>query len=124
MSSTPSEKNHEVVKTGASAPGVTRNFDAQQLRMDTWNELLQRCQWLKEFAHAGRDVTEPRTLVERSMTTLAGLEFFWAYPGQDRMRELVQLFESGDFGELAAQASEISRMLVGDAYREQSGMIR
>jgi len=101
----------------------TRQFYATQLRMDTWNELQQRCQWLKEFAHAGRDASEPRGLVATSMEALRSLELYWAYPGRDRMVQLTQLFDRGDFDELATHVAEITRLLVGDAYRERSGAI-
>ena len=93
------------------------------LRMDTWNELVLRCTWLKEFSGSRQDVTEPRSKVEQSMGVLSSLEPYYAYPGATRMDRLTRLFERGDYDDLAGEVSEIARLLIGDAYRDRGGAI-
>lgn len=109
---------------GAHSGSPLREYDALRLRMDTWTELLQRCLWLKEYAKAGRETADPRALVAVSMKMLQRLEIYWAYPGSDRMEQLSQLFEQGQFAELGTEVSDISRLMVGDAYRRRGGSAR
>jgi arginine decarboxylase len=101
--------------------GGVRQYNAPQLRMDTWNELQVRASWLKEYARSGKDPSEPRALVAESLEVLSQLEFYWAFPGATKMDELKRLFERGDYGELAAEVGDVARLLVGDAYRERGG---
>ncbi len=101
--------------------GGVRQYNAPQLRMDTWNELQVRVSWLKEYARSGKDPAEPRALVAESLAVLKQLERYWAFPGHLRMDELQRLFERNDFGELAEEVGEVARLLVGDAYRERGG---
>ncbi len=103
-----------------SGKGV-RKYSAPQLRMDSWNELQVRVTWLKEFTRAGRDASEPRALVAQSLETLRTLEFYWAFPGPDRMDRLTRLFERSEFADLSAEVAEVVRLLVGDAYRDRGG---
>ena len=109
----------------STASGVPlREYDALRLRRDTWNELMQRCLWLKEYAKSGRETDDPRALVTLSLKSLQRLELYWAFPGTDRMEEISQLFARGAYAELATEVGEISRLLVGDAYRQRGGAIK
>lgn len=101
--------------------GGVRQYSAMQLRMDTWNELQVRASWLKEYARSGKDPAEPRALVAESLGVLAQLEFYWAFPGPQRMEDLQRLFERGDYAELASEVGDVARLLVGDAYRDRGG---
>lgn len=100
-----------------------RQYSAFQLRMDTWNELQVRTSWLREVTRAGQDAGEPRRLVAESLDVLASLEPYWAFPGPARMDELKRLFEGGTTGELADRVASVSRLLVGDAYRDRGGAV-
>ena len=92
-------------------------YTVPQLRLDTWNDLQTQAVWLKEFVRSGRDDSEPKALIKQSLATLKEFEAYWAYPGQDRVLSLIQLFERGSYSELASEARELARQLVGDAYR-------
>lgn len=85
--------------------------------MDTWNDLQVRCAWLDEFAREKRDLTEPRALVEASLATLREFEAYWAFPGEERVAALSRLLERGAHADLAMEARDVARQLVGDAYR-------
>ncbi|MEQ8317942.1 MAG: aminotransferase class I/II-fold pyridoxal phosphate-dependent enzyme [Phycisphaerales bacterium] len=98
-----------------------RQYSAFQLRMDTWNELQVRTTWLREMTRAGQDAAEPRALVGQSLEVLASLEPYWAFPGPARMDELTRLHQGGATGELADRVASVSRLLIGDAYRERGG---
>jgi arginine decarboxylase len=101
--------------------GGVRQYNAPQLRMDTWNELQVRASWLKEYARSGKDPAEPRALVAESLAVLRELEFYWAFPGHRRMEELQRLFDRNEYGELAAEVGDVAKLLVGDAYRDHGG---
>lgn len=92
-------------------------YSIPQLRMDTWNDLQLRCAWLNEFARENRDLTEPRALVDQSLADLREFETYWALPGEDQVAVLGRLFDRGAYADLAIQARELARNLVGDAYR-------
>lgn len=102
-----------------SADRALRPYNASGLRMDTWNELQQRCLWLKEFVREGRDVTEPQSLVSQCLDLLGVLESYWAFPGKDRIDALSDLLRRGDYADLASESGELARLLVGDAYRRR-----
>ena len=106
------------------ALGSVRTYDAPQLRMDTWNELLVNCAWLRDFARGGRDIAEPRSRVEDNFVTLRCLEFYWAFPGLRKVAELDRLFAREQFVDLQREAAGIVRLLVGDAYRERGAAAR
>ncbi len=95
-------------------------YSAPQLRLDTWNDLQTRCAWLREFSREKRDLTEPRALVAESLARLRTFEAFWAFPGPDRMSKLTALLEHGAYTDLAHEARELARLLVGDAYRQRN----
>ncbi|MCB9841072.1 MAG: aminotransferase class I/II-fold pyridoxal phosphate-dependent enzyme [Phycisphaeraceae bacterium] len=92
-------------------------YNAPQLRMDTWNDLQLRCAWLKEFAQHGKDTTEPRAAVARCLTLLGQLEFYWAFPGPERIEAIHDMFERGEHAALAGEVAALARLLIGDTYR-------
>ncbi|MHC5003920.1 MAG: PLP-dependent aminotransferase family protein, partial [Planctomycetota bacterium] len=96
-----------------------RQYNASQLRMDTWNELQIHANWLHEYARLERDADEPRRLVTAGLETLRSLEFYWAFPGIDAVEELTRLHDRRAYGDLSRRVSQVSRLLVGDAYRER-----
>jgi len=102
---------------------LIRQYSAAMLRMDTWNELLFRMSHLTEFAMSGRDISEPKAIVAHCLEVLRGLEMYWAYPGGARIEKLGRLFSRGDYIDLATEVSEITRLLIGDAYRDHGGSI-
>jgi arginine decarboxylase len=102
-------------------PGaIPTQYDAVQLRMDTWNRLRVSASWLHEFARAERDHDEPRRAVLEGLETLRCLETCWAYPGPDAIEELGRSFARRDYGELARRVGGIVRELVGGAYRTRA----
>ena len=108
--------SHEPLNQAAGG-GDAGPYSIPQLRMDTWNDLQIRAAWLSEFATEKRDLTEPRALVEASLADLRDFESFWAFPGPDRVAHLLRLLERGAYPDLAIEARELARQLVGDAYR-------
>ncbi len=107
----------------STADRAARQYNAPHLRMDYWTELRQRCNWLLERSRAGRDSAEPRALVAQDLEVLASLESYWAYPGPSRMAELADFYKRGDHDELAGEVAEITRMLVGDSYRDRGAAV-
>lgn len=97
-----------------------RQYSAPQMRMDTWNELQVRCAWLGEFRQDRRDISEPQALARMSLSQLRVFESYWAFPGIDRVEKLEQLLDRGDYGDLSNEVRELTRLLVGDAYRQRS----
>lgn len=102
-------------RSGSSA--TSGPYSPAQRRQDLWNELQTRCSMLNEFARDKRDITEARESASECMRQLQLLEFYWAYPGVERVTALRHLLDDRAYASLSAEAKEISRMLVGDAYR-------
>ncbi len=100
-----------------TSPHTPGPYSAPQLRLDTWNDLQSRCAWLKEFNRESRDLTEPRALVAESLSRLQVYEAFWAFPGPERMSKLSEHLDQGAYSDLAHEARELARLLVGDTYR-------
>lgn len=97
-----------------AAPGP---YSAPQLRMDIWNELQMQCSWLHEYTRSRRDPAEPLKRVADCLSQLQALELYWAFPGSDRVAKLKHTLDRGEYADLAADAKELARLLVGDAYR-------
>lgn len=108
------ESDGQIERGGAESWGA---YSVPQLRMNTWNDLQTRSAWLSEFSRAGRDIAEPRGLVEACLASLQELDAYWAFPGIERVHALQELFRDGEYAELAANARDLARQLVGDAYR-------
>ncbi|MCA9291562.1 MAG: hypothetical protein KDA25_10570, partial [Phycisphaerales bacterium] len=104
---------------GAAPRERVRQYNATQLRLDTWNHLQVTCNWLREFARTGRQYDEPRALVAADLDTLRSLEAYWAFPGWDVVEEMTRLYERRDYEGLARNVTEVARLLVGDAYRSR-----
>ncbi len=100
-----------------------RQYNAPHLRMDCWNELRQRSAWMYELARHGKDTSEPSALVSQSLDVLEGLEQYWAFPGPSRMSELRGLLARKEHAKLAGEIGEITRMLVGDSYRDRGAAV-
>jgi len=114
------------VDSSAVAKNDPGPYSVPQLRMDAWNDLQTRCAWLNEFARDHRDLAEPRASVEEIFKQLSVFEMFWAFPGAERLKHLVSLYQRGAYPELIAETRSLSRLLVGDAYRHRdwSGVCR
>ncbi len=97
-------------------------YAVPQLRMDAWNEFQMRSSWLNEFARSSQDVAEPRGLAQASLNDLREFETYWAFPGTARVAALARLLERGAYADLAIEARELARQLVGDAYRLREPM--
>ena len=104
-------------------PQRTRQFNASQLRLETWSRLQSECRWLKEYDLGGRDCSEPRKLVERDLSTLAKLEAYWAFPGPDAIKILREHFADDELEQLTEAAAHYARLLVGDAYRSRPDIV-
>tara|TARA_R110000744_G_scaffold112179_2_gene210413 strand:+ start:5360 stop:8101 length:2742 start_codon:yes stop_codon:yes gene_type:complete len=98
----------------------TGPYSAPQMRMDTWNDLQVQCAWLKEFKQGNRDLSEPKAFAKESLTQLRIFESYWAFPGVERVDKLEELLDRGDFGDLSTEVRELTRLIVGDAYRQRT----
>ena len=92
-------------------------YTVPQQRMDAWNDFQVRSSWLLEFVRSNQDIAEPKGLVQASLDDLREFETYWAFPGPARVTALAQMLERGAYADLAVEARELARQLVGDAYR-------
>ncbi|MGP1345417.1 MAG: aminotransferase class I/II-fold pyridoxal phosphate-dependent enzyme [Phycisphaerales bacterium] len=109
-----------MMELSGNGPG---SYSAPQLRKDTWNDLQVRSTWLREFAREGRDLSEPRTLVEKCLGDLRVFEDYWAFPGGASVERLSGLLARGAYAELASEARSLTRQIVGDGYRLRGGVV-
>lgn len=98
----------------------SHQFDAAQLRRDTWNELQFHARWLAQMAREPEHRDQPRDVVRNAIDTLRILEMYWAFPGMDVLDDLDRLYQCGEYDALAKRSADIARLLVSDGYRETS----
>ncbi len=97
-----------------------RQYNANQLRLDTWNDLQVSAKWLEEISRQGRGIDEPSGHVAADLETLAVLERYFAFPGSDTVAEIAAAFAAREYDDVARRVRQIVRLLVGDAYRENA----
>jgi len=92
-------------------------YNIGQLRVDFWNRLKNET---AELARSARN-SKLQKLHEKASVTLlndlAGVEHYFAYPGEARIKALERMLEREEFVALAHRVSDITRLLVSDGYR-------
>lgn len=100
--------------------GLSRHYNASQLRMDTWNRLKYATKRLEEKYKTGSDMSEWQDSVLEYFEILEPIESYWAFPGKVVMKQLEELFERQEYRLLSNAITQVVRMLVSDSYRHKS----
>jgi len=88
-----------------------------QLRFDTWNQLKEHTSRLREKQMRKADVAALSKKIKAEMTLLETIEDYTAFPSQEDVKLLWQLFEQQDFDLLSRVVTRIVRALTGGTYR-------
>ena len=88
-----------------------------QLRFDTWNRLEEHTSRLREKHMRKADVAALVKKIRDEITLLETIEDYTAFPSQEDVKLLWQLFDQQDFDLLARIVSRIVRALTGGTYR-------
>ena len=110
--------------TGAPANRKSRtNLDfyhsPTQLRFDTWNRLAEHTSRLREKHLRKADIAALVKKIRDEITLLETIEDYTAFPSQDDIKLLWQLFDQQDFDLLSRIVSRIVRALTGGTYRSR-----
>ncbi|MCB9079008.1 MAG: aminotransferase class I/II-fold pyridoxal phosphate-dependent enzyme [Anaerolineaceae bacterium] len=100
--------------------GLSRHYNASQLRTDTWNNLKQAVKHLEEKHKSQADTAQLREQIQDIFDLLEPIESYWAFPGKEAMQQLETLFERHEYHLLTNAVNRIVRMLVSDSYRYRS----
>ena len=90
-----------------------------QLRFDTWNRLEEHASRLREKHMRKADVAALVKKIRVEITLLETIEDYTAFPSQDDIKLLWQLFEQQDFDLLSRIVTRITRALTGGTYRSR-----
>ncbi len=98
--------------------GLSRHYNASQLRLDTWDRLKLALMRLEERHEAGQSTARLLTSIEGYFALLAPIESFWAFPGKHVLRELEALFDRRQLSQASAIVQDIVQLLVTETYRQ------
>jgi arginine decarboxylase len=90
-----------------------------QLRFDTWNRLAEHTSRLREKHLRKADIAALVKKVRDEITLLETIEDYTAFPSQEDIKLLWQLFDQQDFDLLSRIVSRIVRALTGGTYRSR-----
>lgn len=96
-------------------------YAASRLRSDNWDRLHSLAKLLHAQATREEDVAGCVREIELLFVKLRPLESYWAFPGIRAVAMLEELLADGGYEELAASIAWISRVLVSDGFRSESG---
>lgn len=99
---------------------LNEHYNASQLRSDTWNRLKYKSLKLTEVMRengSGNRTEKIRLILSEYLDILEPIEYYWAFPGRERFRELRRLFERGEFRQFGIKVSRIVQMLFSESYR-------
>jgi len=100
-------------------PEFQAYYDASQLRLDAWTELKDLTLRRERRERSGRDSTDLREAIGRTLATLEELEAYFAFPGPEVVGQLKSLFRRGHVSTQARQTERVVRLLVGGLYRHR-----
>ena len=90
-----------------------------QLRFDTWNRLAEHTSRLREKHLRKADIAAMVKKIRDEITLLETIEDYTAFPSQEDIKLLWQLFDQQDFDLLSRIVSRIVRALTGGTYRSR-----
>jgi arginine decarboxylase len=88
-----------------------------QLRFDTWNRLKEHASRLREKQMRKADVAALSKKIKAEIALLETIEDYTAFPSQEDIKLLWQLFDQQDFDLLSRVVTRIVRALTGGTYR-------
>ena len=96
------------------------NYNASQLRADTWTRLKSVAVRLASAESSGVVPDDLRQEAARAIDLLTPIESYWAFPGHDACQHLRKLLDKGDFLNLGSAVSRIVRALMSNSYRRRA----
>ncbi len=93
-------------------------YSAVQLRSDRWSALREATGSLAR-APEGRGAVGTRKKIEELFASLAIIEAYWAFPGNQAFDHLHRQFEHGNLDDVAFGVSRVTRALTTGAYRRR-----
>lgn len=104
-------------KASGTRSGLSRHYNASQLRIDTWDRLKSAANRLEERQNTTQNLTRLQQSIEQFFDILEPIESYWAFPGSQVLAELKSYFERQQYALLANGVANIVQLLVSEAYR-------
>jgi len=92
-------------------------FSVGQMRVDLWNQLKTSTKALANHRYNGSSEAELMTQIRSNIEHLRIIEQYFSFPGIFRLEKITQGIDRGEYKVNADTISELTRMLVSEAYR-------
>ena len=114
---TPDES--KLPKENAEGRSIVNLYSASQKRLDNWNELKTVTSRLDE---KDLDKELAQKLIRKAnklLHKLEPIEMYWAFPGRNIFKELLEIIAAGDFRKTNNVVRRIVRALMNNSYRRR-----
>ncbi len=103
-------------------PSLNQFFCTSRLRIDTWNGLKEHVRQLSAETQVREDVSQLHSTVSDDFALLEPIERYWAFPGNDVFRTLIEAFKLKRWSFLDRLVTVIARLISTDHYRNRDWM--
>jgi len=109
----------ELPKEKAEGLSIVNLYSASQTRLDNWNELKTVTSRLDE-KEIDEELAQKLTKKARKLLhKLEPIEMYWAFPGRNVFKELLEILTTGDFHKTNNVVKRIVRALMNNSYRRR-----
>jgi len=88
------------------------------LRFEAWNDIEEAARQMSRAAEPSVACTAQDERIQTALSRLKFIEGLMGFPGSDQFREIVSLYESGDYRGLHVAVHETSELLESGEYRQ------
>jgi arginine decarboxylase len=99
-------------------------FNIGQLRLDLWNRLQHCCTHLERTREGSETDKELHEEFQAVITDLKGIERYYAFPGIERLLEIEQGINHGEYQATARHVVDTVRLLISDAFRSHPDLMQ
>ncbi len=98
-------------------------YNIGQLRVDYWNKLKIETYELTRCHKGSVNEKTHKLKIKELLKDLKGVEYFFAFPGKERLQKLEKAFSSIEYTSLSHLVAETTRQLLGDSYKSNPDFI-
>ncbi len=109
----------EIQKEKAEGLSIVNIYSASQTRLDNWNELKTVTDRLDEKHIDEELVLKLTRKAHKLLHKLEPIEMYWAFPGRNVFKELLEILAAGDFHKTNNVVKRIVRALMNNSYRRR-----
>ena len=117
-------RNHRARAQASEQTSLNRYRSVWEMRSDGWVHLADSAALLAEAFGGKGDLDLARARVEQALAVLEPIENYWAFPGRQGFRRLLDLFEGGEYGPCNELVRRMSRALSTQSFRRNFVSLR